>query len=421
MKVLLVAPVEQGTGETITCRHLAENLVGEGHEVSFLASGFAAKFLEGSPGSIAGVLDSSDGAENLDLWRRVTADISPDAIVFADYPLLFFPAGVAPLVREPGWEETLATTESRLVTLDHFGFAQREMGLFFGPAHLSFAYQQFPVLPASMEIMLPCPMHEPGAVSGRRGAPFRYWSVPFDRSNDDRRRTRARYLKEDDGLLIFHAVPNWAWRQAETFELPLYFYLGPILDHYLRRLSRPVTIVSVNNGWLLQTPVDAKTNFVNLGVIPVEEFESLLWAADLMLTENGVSISMGKAVCGLQPCAALKNSFRLPEVVERLEDPLRAWVMEMESQRAGSIYPFNVYPTGMVEELEKIVLYQDNSLTEAFARVELFGGEETEAHLAALLTDEAAREVLLNRQQEYVRRLSLLPDGASTLEQLVGA
>ena len=45
-RVLLVTPVEQGSGETITSLHVAQGLVSRGHEVRFLAAPFAARFLE---------------------------------------------------------------------------------------------------------------------------------------------------------------------------------------------------------------------------------------------------------------------------------------------------------------------------------------------------------------------------------------
>lgn len=418
MKVLLITPVEQGSGETVTCLHLAEDLVSSGHEVLFLASTFAARFLRPHfPDRIRHL--GSDGGANRQAWDSAIQEFRPDAVVFADYPLMFFEVGAVPLVDEPGWQESLGSLDACLVTLDHFGFAQEEMGMFIGPPHLSFHYQRFPAIPDRMNILLPCPMHEPGPVATRRGTPFRYWQVPIETSEESRRNVRARYLKNQDDILVFHSVPNWAWRHAENMELPLYYYLGAILDYYLRDLPRPVTVVSVNNGSLLQTPIDASVSFVNVEPIPKAEFESLLWAADLALTENSVSISMGKAICGLQTCGAFRNTMRLPEIMDRVEGRLKKIVLEIERERAGTIFPFNAYPVGMVEELERIILYRDNSLTEAFESIELFGGVETSAKLRALLTDDGERERLRRAAREYVRRLGDIDDGVQALERLV--
>jgi hypothetical protein len=177
--------------------------------------------------------------------------------------------------------------------------------------------------------------------------------------------------------------------------------------------------VSVNNGYLLQTPVGAGIRIVNLEPLPTEEFERLLFAADLVLTENSVSIAMGKAICALQSCAALKNSLGLLEILERTDTTIKDLVMEMERSRMGTVFPFNVYPTGMVDELKRIVLYRDNSLTAAFKAVELFSGADARRQIHALLTDDRERRSLRTAQQEYVDRLRAIGTGADVLERMV--
>ena len=415
-RVLLVTPVEQGSGETITSLHVAQGLVSRGHEVRFLAAPFAARFLEPHfPDRIDRL--GFDERENRRLWDRHLARYRPDTVVFADYPLLFFPSGVVPLA-SPEWINGLDSIDAELVTLDHFGFAQEAMGLFFGPPHLSFHYQTFPATPERMRILLPCPMHEPGTVEGRRGTPFRYWDVPIRPPRAARDEIRAAHLDRPGELLIFHSVPNWAWRLADTLALPLYRHLPDILAHYLGDLGRPVKIVSVNNGRLLRPVESGSVRITNLDVLPKDAFEGLLFGSDLVLTENSVSISMGKALCGDRTAAALVNSYRLLELTERLEGPLREKVLAMERQRLGSVYPFRVFPTGMTEELERIVLYRDNSLTECFASLEIFGGEPTREALRRLLLEPPAGSELEAARRRYVERVAALPECAEVLERL---
>jgi uncharacterized protein DUF6365 len=418
MKVLFVTPVEQGSGETITCLHLAEGLRDKGHDVLFLASAFAAGFLRSQfPTQIRDL--GHDGSANRSMWDSVLAEFRPDVVVFADYPLLFFEAGATPLALEPGWCESLESLPASLVTLDHFGFAQKEMGMYFGPSHLSFHYQRFPAIPRRMHILLPCPMHEPGPVSGRRGYPFRYWNLPFEQSECSRSEVRSRYLENEDDFLVFHTVPNWACGQAERMGLFLYRHLGKVLDYYLRDLPRPVTVVSVNNGSLLQAPIESGIRIVNLKPVSRVEFEGFLLHSDLVLTENSVSIAMGKAICFVRPCAVMRNSFTFRQAVDRSDGPIRELVLQMEHERMGAIFPFNVYPIGMVHELEQIVLYRDNSLTAAFRPLEIFGGTETKRQLYNLLTDDREREALKTAQLEYVRRLLQIGDGADVLQEIV--
>jgi hypothetical protein len=418
MRVLLVTPVQDGSGETITAMHVAEDLVAKGHRVHFLASPFARRFIEHLfPGAVRELAPYA--GHNQLLWKETVTGFRPDAVVFADYPLLFFPAGCAPLAGEPGWIESLDDLDACLVTLDHFGFAQGEMGFFVGPPHLSFHYQSLPSIPGRMRVMLPCPMHEPGPVEGRIGLPFRYWNVPFQVPGPARRETRRRFLRREEGYLVFHPVPTWAWRNAEALGLPYYRFLPSLLDHFLGGVPGGVTVVSVNSGSLLVPPPSARIRILNVPLLPRPEFEALLCSSDLVLTENKLSIAMGKAICGLRPCAALKNSYRILELMDRLSGPFRRIVLGMENARPGSVYPFEVFPTVTRDVLERLCLYRENSLTEGFRELEIFDGQETGEALRGLLVDGEVRRDLRRRQQVYVDRLARLREPSDVLSDLV--
>jgi hypothetical protein len=418
MKVLMVNPVNEGSGETVTARYLAQSLLRQEHEVFFLASPFATRFLSDEFSNRLTEL-GFDGAANVSVWDETLETVRPDVIVFADYPLMFWRQGVVPLAREAGWVERLEREKACLVTLDHFGFAQSEMGLYFGPAHLTDAYHRFERIPNRMKIMLPCPMHEPHPVNGRKGQPFRYFNVPISLPETVRARTRAQYNITDQDRLVLHIVSTWAWQSAQALGLPFYDHFGELLGHYLGALDGTVTVVSLNNGALLRQPTQSNVRIVNVRPVGPPEFDALLFSSDLLLTENKVSISLGKAVCGLQPAAAFVNSFGILDLLKSATGRLRELVLTIENGRPGSIYPFDVYPTGMRDILEQIILYRDNSITHAFAALELFGGDPTQQELADLLTNAPSRRNLQDRQKTYLDRLQELPDGASALVHLV--
>ena len=94
-----------------------------------------------------------------------------------------------------------------------------------------------------------------------------------------------------------HSVPRWAAQGARELELPLYEHMPELLERYLGHLGTPVTLVSVNDGGLLRNTTRSSLRIRNLETMAAAEFESLLLSADLFLTENGMSISMGKALC----------------------------------------------------------------------------------------------------------------------------
>jgi hypothetical protein len=418
VKALFVTPVEHGSGETITALHVASSIVDHGGDVRFLASSFAAEFVENRfPHEVQQLTES--GPENLKIWRSTVDAFQPDAIVFADYPLLFFTHGVPPLAREDGWVEGLERLDVCLVTLDHTGFAQQPLGLFFGPPHLSLHYEFFPAVPERMHLLLPCPMHEPSRLGWRRGRPFRYWPLPLEVDEERRLEWRRRFQAPGRDLVLFHSVPTWAWMSASVHGLPYFEFLPRILELHLGELAPRVTLVSVNNGEILNEPFDSRLRIVNLPPLPVPDYEALLFSSDLMITENTISISIGKAICGLHPCVGFKNSFTLRELLERLDGPLRDLVLAAEAKRAGAIYRYEVFPSGMTEELELLGLYRDNSLTECFKTIEIFGGEESSTDLQSLLVDPDTREALRDRQRRYVAALSALEDVSQVLQEIV--
>ncbi len=419
MKVLFVTPVKEGSGETITCLHFAERLAAQEHTFLFLASQFAKSFISGQFPNQVVLLSNEDQKYNHQQWLNTLSDFAPDVIVFADYPLMFFPGGTAPLAQDPDWVKSLDDLPTRLVTLDHFGFAQREMGLYPGPPHINISYLKIPAIPQRMQIMLPCPMNEPGYVKDRIGLPFRYWEVPFQISDEQRRAVRQKYLDNQDDYLIFHSTPNWAWRHAQRLGLSFYSFYPQILEYYLGDAPRPVTVVSVNNGELFQALPEGRLRIKNLPPIPKTEFEGLLFGSDLVITENSISISMGKAICGFQPCASLKNSYRVLELSNRLHGWLLNLVTAMESLRLGSVFPFEVFPTVVKEDLDAIGLYRDNSLTQCFWKLEVFGDEETKTQLHRIIADPACSAALNARQEVYVSRLQQTPDAVEVLESIV--
>ena len=423
MNVLFVVPSEVSSGEAITALHVAECIAAEGVRVHFLSSDFTARFLEG-PFRRGITRFTADRNFNSRIWLELLRDFEPDLILFADYPLLFFSSGAPPFADE-AWASSLEGLDIPLVTFDHLGYAQKPVSLYFGPPHLSFHCETMHEAPANMQILLPCPVQEPGFVPGRRGIPFRYWDLPLNLPEAKRREVRRRYLRDEQELLIFHSTPGWAWQLAQSLGLPYYACLSKILQYYFSGLDRPVTILSINNGDLLAPAEHPGIRIQNLASLPKDEYEALMLASDLMITENRLSVSLGKAVCGLVPSVVLRNSYRLKALLADREEPLRRILLEMEGERLGAVFPYEVFPIFSRQEMELLGLYKHNSLEEAFVTLEVYDGEATRSHLHRLLLEPEAREALRIKQQDYVNKLQSLEDAYDTLrgvleKQLVG-
>jgi hypothetical protein len=405
VKILFVAPNRSGSGEALTALQMGRELRRTGHDVRYLASRFTSPFLKTL---FRGEVDelSGEAREERRLWQRLVLRFAPQVVVFADYPLLLLSSEGRDLAANDSLK--LDDLDAEVVTLDHLGMAQGPLTLPFGPPHLDLLPQHLPAMPARMKVLLPCPVQSPEPVPGRRGMPFR-WDQLLRLPRERRRTMRERFAEGPDGLLVFHSVPAWAQELCRRHGLPNYRYLTRLFETYFGDLQRPVTVVSVNHDSLLAPSTAPELRIINVGRLKPDEYQDLLLASDLMITDNRVSVSLGRAVCGLIPCAVLRNSYRLLELLEWADRRVRRLLLEMENQRLGSVFPFEVFPIWSREDLDALRLFVGNPLAECVAALEIYGGDETRRALEALLTDPTRREELRSRQSDYVSSLSCLP------------
>jgi Family of unknown function (DUF6365) len=410
-KVLFVAPHEVSTGEAMTALHMARELRTGGIDSEFLVSPLCARLIESYfPQQVSKFTRSRCG--NQSLWRSILDRFRPDAVIFADYPLLFFASGSVPLVDE-AWVMALDQTDVSSFTLDHLGYARSTLPVFFGPSHIPIGAVLPVALPSRMQILLPCPTHEPDAAGS--GKPFRYLPLPGHLSDPQRDAIRSRYTDGSGDLLVLHSTPNWAHRLADEMGLPHYRYLSRFLEYYFSGLGRRVTVVSVNDADLLAPSRVADIRFVNSPMMPPVEYEMLIQASDLMLTNNAVSASLAKAVCSLTPCASFCNSYSLLELLAQEDWPGRQSILEMENERLGSIFPFEVYPIWNRQDLDDRQCCDADGYGRTFARIEWFGGRPARDAVKDLLLDPATRAALKGRQVAYLRRLEELPTPSELL------
>lgn len=412
VKVLFVTPGEFSAGEAITAVHSAARIEAAGGKAHFLASRFTAGFVK--TGTSDCTLMSEDPSENQAAWERCLLELRPDAVVFADFAMTFFSSGVTPL-GDGNWLRSLDEVDAALFTFDHLGFAQGPINVFYGPPHLGIV-EPIQQPPARVHVLLPCPVQEPAQVAGRRGVPFRYWTPP---DLDEEKKQTVRQQHAGDGLLIFHSVPTWAHEWARHFGHPYYDFLSELLQLYLADEPKPVTVVSVNHGSLLGPSSTDGIQIRNLSTLPKEDYEALILASDLMLTENRISVSLGKAVCGLVPGAVLTNRRFAKDVLQDAEPALARIVQAMEDRHPGAVYPYEVFPIWGRRQVEKLGVFKESSYPDGVAGLEIFGGAETKAGLERLLTDDERRSELRAGQQAYADRVAGLPEVHEVIRSLL--
>jgi hypothetical protein len=406
MNVLFVTPSQVSSGEAVTALHMAEWLAAEGCRLHFLASEFTGNFVRSRLGNNVSPL-GHDLKANQHAWYSILHELRPAAVVFADYPLLAFRSGTVPL-RDKTWEQSLDRIDAGLFTLDHLGYAQRSRIVFFGPALTTLGFENILPIPASMRVLLPCPLHDPDH-SLLRGIPFRYWKQSTEQDQAAFASTRGHYVRSDEELLVLHLSSQWAHTAAELLQHPYYSLLPEMISGFLSGLGRPVIFLSVNNGRLLPQVESTNVRTINAKPVDPAEFERLLLVSDLVVTENRISVSLAKAICQLRPCAVLHNSYAILEIAERKTGSALLWAEKMEHARFGSVFPFEVFPIWSRADLQELAIFDATCLGGAFAAVEIFGGEASSRQLQALLADSRTREAMRAAQQAYLRRVESLP------------
>ena len=88
--------------------------------------------------------------------------------------------------------------------------------------------------------------------------------------------------------------------------------------------------------------------------MPPDDFEVLIAASDLMLSDNAISASLGKAVCLGRACAVLVNSSSITELYERRDEPGARWAAEIEAERPGAIFPWDVFPIWNYDDVDRL-------------------------------------------------------------------
>ncbi|MFC6593434.1 DUF6365 family protein [Kitasatospora paranensis] len=380
--VLFVAPHHRASGEVSTARHAARDLA---------ATGFAAHLLAAPRHATASGTDFAgthalgpDRAGNTATLRRVVDGVSPDIVVFCDAALVDTPTGSLP-VDVADAIDVITGSGCRLATFDHLGIP------------LSAAW------PPDTAILRPCPLGSP-LMDGRPGLPVAVTRPVTGLAGIDELPARVPGV-----LRIVHTVAPWAITLAAAVKHPLHQHLPAILESYLADLGRPVELLSVNNGALLPAAPRGRLRVVNLPPQPAAVFDRLLADADLVLTENPFASTIGRAIDLGTPAVAWQHTLGIVDVLATFGSPVAAPVARLLMPDLSRARPWIAFPNWTPEAIGNVTVLNDNPVTSAFARLEVFGGAATAGRLRDMLTDSPSRRGVLAAQEQFRASVQRLP------------
>jgi hypothetical protein len=229
-----------------------------------------------------------------------------------------------------------------------------------------------------------------------------------------RQEVRARLLDDERALLVLHSTPGWAIHIARGLRLPHHAFLTELLAGMFADCARPVVVVSVSGDRLLNESQHGGVRTVNLEPLSPAEFEHLIAAADLVLTDNAISVSLGKAVCLRRPCVVLANGSGIAELDALGDAPGARLARAIERERPGAIFPWEVFPIWNGDDLERLGFGADHAFRRCAARLELFS-DEARAQIAELVDGGPLRARIDDAQRDYLQQLRALQSASVAL------
>jgi Family of unknown function (DUF6365) len=411
---------------------LAREISGAGGSVWFFASPNAASIARRE--YPAQTFEMTNNRErNRVILLRMLKKIRPEILVFSEFYEIIRPRRRpdCPLI-DATLIEALDEVDCIFAFVDFIAHAPilREIGQcdacsdqFGGPLLRRFLRRLF--------VMVPCPLNDPGQAEEQQGIPYRSLELPRTIRRKARAELRSRFLGGESGYLVLRTGATWQSKLADKQGVTLYRHLGALLGYYLSGLRRPVTLVSVSSAHELGSPTGmAGFRICNVKNLPPDEFEQLILASDLVLTDNEIAYTLGTTI-GRVPGVILNNTYDGQFLLDTLEDgPVRSIVSAMEDEQPGSIYPYQIFPipadrsTFTTNRKDKDLasskfIRLGRMQSSPFSRAEIFGGEETRCLLRQILCDNRCRELLRKQDIDYICRLTNIQNGLMVLNNLM--
>lgn len=426
MRLLVLSLSEHSLGELHNALLFARQLQASRGEVLFVTTAGHGGYVQqaGMPYQTW----TKNPAQNGRLLDELLTGYQPQAVLLADYYNLFMEG---PLL-DPARVEGIALP---LVTFDSMNFApgptrlEKEILRHCRHSKVFGRGGQFqtvlPAVPEGMAVLRSCPINRPVAEKGILPVSL-YRESCWQQDEEKRCRVRQQFNFSAREKLVMLAKSSWAQLvfriiamehgQGNSFSYDR--VLQQLLRLYLRQVEGSVVVLGVG----LQAGFNAaneKVRFVSLPFLGLEEYQSLLWAVDLFITDNITSCSAAKAAIGGVPVLVLTSSLESRgdgTYVSTFEPGAEVLTLLQQWERAvpGSIFPYYVYPFGWVRELSPLI--QDNPYFDLIVRAEMFDVQGTGEIIQQLLYERAAQEQLAVARQRYWQVLQSLPGAQEAME-----
>lgn len=412
MKMLFLAPSRLSRGDAAIAADLARQMPGKRVQVGFVSSAESLPQLH-DLGMPTLPLTGATPQENLAILDRVVRGFRPNLVIAADAFAVNESCDWSGLTVELLRERY----DCPVGSIDRLGWAAANYTAdFYGGARVT-----LPRLLDGCDLVIrTCPPHAP--VPGEAAGPAVLYAAlhPGGLRDGGLRRAAvddvavARTDQETAATgrpVVFIANSEWEYRNVRHSVSVgrLIEALPRVLHSHLAALGRPVHVVHVGpREW--RFPTADGIEYRHFSRLPYAMFHARLASADLFVTTNTLSATLGRAVLAGVPSLVLQNRSTVAEGAGP------GWLTRAASG-LGRAYPFRVAPLGWYDLLEPLL--SGNPYRDCFATEEIFDGEAVRARMSALLDGGPEGTRLRERQEDFRERLAGLAPPVDVLRAVL--
>jgi hypothetical protein len=367
-------------------------------ECTFVVSPYGENLLKDKP--FASFTFTEDKRKNIKTIKDMIKKKDFDVVVIADYYLFYLNRELTSFL----WINFLEDIGVTTITFDSIGIGRefpsyRYIGTpeLFPPRK----YNMMSTVPSFVEaIIFPSP-----PFSGSENTPDVYCGRLYEEDFSTLSYDKGTLRKElglKNELVIFHPLPRWSLSTLELLSPGYYPLMADIVTMHIKRMDVDARILCVNSS---QNTLYRPTGRIQVNpftFLPFDTFMKYLFSSDLMITDNLVSATMGKAILNRVPVFLLANTYSMEDIfsLERSDMVVPLIRNHMGENGSVPILPFwNTFKKA----------YAARDFQKTYIQGELLNVEETHKKMKDILTDSHVQETLRSRQDEYIRKIQALP------------
>ncbi len=264
----------------------------------------------------------------------------------------------------------------------------------------------------------PCPLNKPTATT-ERAICYSFLHQINDCDLGEVAALRREIGIGEEDFVIFSATAVWqAFRPKQKYGGPFGHIITDLLTDYIAKLGTKLHWIRVGPERNRSTQVIGDITEHNFPSLPEKEFDQLLAAADILITNNVASTTLAKCISYGRSALLLYNSIQANTPDDLAKYPqvqINSSTLKL-IENSYPIQPFRMFPLGWYNFLSPIM--KDNPYLETFYGAEILDEEKV---LSILRQAKAGKNShFATQRKDYQQQLATLPSPAACLEHFMG-